>query len=305
MAIPTTRTKEAGHIAIDPEKCTGCGLCAKACKDFSIVMRGGKAALSDAPCFGCIGCGHCMAICPHDAITVTGRTLSPADLFNLPERSRTATHEQVHALLQRRRSIREFTAEPVSRELADSILETARTSPMGLPPSDVHVLVLDSHEKVHAFAQDFCTYLEGMKWFFSDWFLQLMRPFWGKSTDELLRGFAQPLFRVYTENMRQGINLVNYDAPLAMYFYGSPYCDPADPVVAATYAMLAGEALGLGTCMLGGVHPLIQNGRKARRFRERHNIRHKSQEGLFVIFGHPDIRYARGIRRSFAAVDWA
>ena len=43
--------------------------------------------------------------------------------------------------------------------------------------------------------------------------------------------------------MKEGVNLVNYDAPLAMYFYGSPYSDPADPIVAATVAMYAGESL--------------------------------------------------------------
>ena len=41
--------------------------------------------------------------------------------------------------------------------------------------------------------------------------------------------------------MRKGINLVNYDAPLAMYFYGTPYTDSADPIIAAAYAMLAAE----------------------------------------------------------------
>jgi len=67
--------------------------------------------------------------------------------------------------------------------------------------------------------------------------------------------------------------------------------------------MLAGESLGLGTCMLGGVHPFIQNGKKARKFREKYNIRHKSKEGLLVIFGHPAVKYSKGINRTFASID--
>ena len=62
-----------------------------------------------------------------------------------------------------------------------------RTAPIGLPPSDVHVLVLNSRNKVRAFAEEFYTYLEGMKWFVSNWFLALMRQFWGKATDEMFR----------------------------------------------------------------------------------------------------------------------
>jgi hypothetical protein len=104
--------------------------------------------------------------------------------------------------------------------------------------------------------------------------------------------------------MKKGDNLVLYDAPLAMYFYGSPYADPADPLIAATYAMLAGESLGLGTCMLGAVHPMIQNGRKAASFRKKYNIRYTSREGVFVIFGHPAVKYSKGVNRSFAAVDF-
>lgn len=303
MPIPTTRTHEAARVTIDAEKCTGCGLCADVCKDFGIVIREGRAVLSDTPCFGCIGCGHCMAVCPQGAVEVTGRTLSPADIFTLPEARSAAGHDSLLALMQRRRSIREFRDEPVSPEDVRQILQAAMTAPMGLPPSDVHVLVLDSREKVRAFAEDFCLHLEAMRWFFSGWFQGLMRPLWGKAFADLFRGFVRPLFEVYTKNMRRGVNLVTYDAPLAMYFYGSPYADPADPVVAATYAMLAGESLGLGTCMLGGVHPFIQHGRRAAEFRKRHGIRHKSPEGLFVIFGHPAVRYAKGIRRSFASVD--
>ncbi len=96
-------------------------------------------------------------------------------------------------------------------------------------------------------------------------------------------------------------NLITYDAPLAIYFYGSPYCEPADPIVAATTAMYAGESLGLGTCMLGGIHPLIQFGSKAGKFREKYGIKYKSREGLFVIFGYPSVDYRKGIRRTFAS----
>jgi nitroreductase len=102
--------------------------------------------------------------------------------------------------------------------------------------------------------------------------------------------------------MKDGINLVNYDAPLAMYFYGSPYTDPADPIIAATYAMIAAESLGLGTCMMGTVHPLIQNGKSAKQFREDHGKKYTSREGLFVAFGYSAVKYKNGIERTFASI---
>jgi ferredoxin/nitroreductase len=303
MAIPTSRTREAASIRINTEKCTGCGRCVEACSDNSLMIEKGKVVENKSPHFGCIGCGHCMAVCPEGAIEIHGRTLSPADLYDLPPKENCAKYTEVFSLLQRRRSIRKFQDKPVGPEIIQQILDAAATAPMGLPPSDVNVLVFETKEKNRAFAQDFCTYLDGMKWFVSDWFLTIMRPVWGKAINEMFWDFVKPLFKVYTEGMNEGKNLVNYDAPLATYFYGSEYCDPADPIIAATYAMIVAESLGLGTCMLGGIHPMIQNGKRARQFRKRHGIKGKSREGLFVIFGYPAISYSKGIKRTFASVN--
>ena len=303
MAIPTSRTKKAAEISVDPEKCNGCGLCVAVCKDYSLELKNGRVHVSNHSLFGCIGCGHCMAICPSAAISIHGRTLSPDDLLELPTRQGNPSYGSLHNLLTRRRSIREFKDVAVENDTLEKILETAKTAPMGLPPSDVNVLIMDTKEKVETFAGDFCDYLEEMRWFFSDWFLLLMRPLWGKSTDELFRGFLKPLFHAYTEQMKAGTNLVTYDAPAAFYFYGSPFCDPADPIVAATYAMIAAESLGLGSCMIGGVHPFIQNGRKAKKFRQKHGIKYKSREGLIVIVGYPRVKYRQGIRRTFASIE--
>lgn len=303
MAIPTSRTKENGIIKIDGSLCTGCGLCVTVCKDFGLVIENKKAKQSPNPLFGCIACGHCMMICPQQAITIEGRCTSGNDLTEIPLCGESPTYEELLNLLQRRRSIREYKNIPVEKEVINKVIEAAQTAPMGLPPSDVHVLILDSKEKVSTFAKDFCDYLESFKWFVSDWFLNLMRPFWGKSNDEMFRGFVKPCINAYTSRMKRGENIVNYDAPVAIYFYGSAYSDPADPIVAATYAMLAAESLGLGTCMLGAIHPLIQYGKKGKLFREKHGIKHKSREGLFVIMGYPKVNYIKSIKRTFASVD--
>ncbi|HOX78807.1 MAG TPA: nitroreductase family protein [Bacteroidales bacterium] len=304
MPIPTSRTYESGHVVIDQEKCTGCGLCAEVCSDAVIEMIDGKAVATHRnSLFGCIGCGQCMAVCPEGAVSVTGRWISPDDVFPLADRSESASYDSLLKLYQRRRSIRDFKDKPVEPELVEKILQAAVTAPMGIPPSDVNVLVLNSKEKVFQFSKDYCDYLENLKWMVSPLGLLFMRLFYGKENGDMFRDFIKPVINAYTGNMKEGKNIVMYDAPLAFYFYGSPYTDPADPIIACTYAMHAAESLGLGTCMLGAIHPFIQSGGAAKKFREKHGIRFKSKEGLFLIVGYPKVKFRNGIKRTFAGVE--
>ena len=235
-----------------------------------------------------------MAICPEDAILIKGREVASSDFFDLPDREKATGYEQLSALLDRRRSIRKFSNKEIDKETIEKILVAARTAPMGLPPSDVNVMILDSIEKNRAFARDFCEFLGSMQWFVSKWFLAIMRPFWGKVNDEMFRGFIRPMVKLFPRKMREGENVLNYDAPLSMYFYGTPYTDPADPVIAATYAMIAGESLGLGTCMIGSVHPFIQNGKKARLFREKYNIKYQVKGGTDCSLRIPFFKIQKG-----------
>lgn len=86
-----------------------------------------------------------------------------------------------------------------------------------------------------------------------------------------------------------------------MYFYTSPYSGPADAYIAATYAMLAAESLGLGTCMIGSIGPFLK-GNKA--MSVKYGIPPRSTMGLAMIFGYPKFRYSQALRRTFARVNY-
>ena len=298
MPIPTSRTKEAALIHIDETLCNGCNLCVLECPDECLVLVNRKAAPAPTPQFGCFACGHCMAICPEDAITITGRCLGAEDLFDLPPREEAASYEPVLKLFQRRRSTRDFKDIPVDPALINKIMDAVKMAPVGIPPSDVHTMILDNKDKVRGFTEDFVAMLGTMKWIVSPLFITIMRPFWSRTTYELFRDFLRPLVHSYCDGMKKGENYVTYDAPCAIYFYGTPYADPADTSVAATYAMIAAESMGLGTCMLGAIHPFIQSGTAAGKLRSKYGIRFKSRSGLFLIIGYPKFKFRKGIRRN-------
>ena len=62
------RRMEGVEVHIDPEKCTGCGLCFKTCIYDGLRMKKDKASIKQE---NCLGCGRCEMTCPNKAVTVT------------------------------------------------------------------------------------------------------------------------------------------------------------------------------------------------------------------------------------------
>ena len=63
---PAKKCKGLFRYEIDPEKCTGCGICAKNCQVKAITGERRKPHLIDPEI--CVRCGVCFAKCPYSAI---------------------------------------------------------------------------------------------------------------------------------------------------------------------------------------------------------------------------------------------
>lgn len=299
MAVETGRADTSAEVSIEYSKCTSCGLCAIVCKGGTLALKDKKLIIDQNKWFGCMACGHCMAICPSDAITVNGRDLSPSDIMNLPPKKLKASFEHIQALLVSRRSIREFSSKEVGSDVIRKILDATSTAPMGIPPSDVSILVFDSREKMTALKKDMIDILKTWIKSLSPFMLSIMRIYMSREAIKTMKTFVLPLANALVEEDEKGNDLLFYNAPLGMYFYSSVSSDSADPVIACTYAMLVAESLGLGSCMIGTVPPCFKQSKK---LRDKYGIPSKSHQGMMVIFGYPNIHFRKAIKRRFADV---
>jgi NAD-dependent dihydropyrimidine dehydrogenase PreA subunit len=61
--------KNVVTLALDMEKCVGCGLCADVCPHRVFEAEGGKARIAERD--SCMECGACALNCPVSAISVS------------------------------------------------------------------------------------------------------------------------------------------------------------------------------------------------------------------------------------------
>ena len=123
--------------------------------------------------------------------------------MDIPSEENRAGYEELMALMLARRSIREFDDRGVEQEKIDKILVAASTAPMGIPPSDVEVLVVNGKEKVRKFSDDILEYMKSQKWIFSKPALLLMRPLIKKEEYEVLDKFMHPVIEIFEEKEKK------------------------------------------------------------------------------------------------------
>lgn len=286
---------------IDESLCTHCGQCVAICPCWAYEQADEGVRVNEDTAGLCVACGHCMAVCPAKAVTAPG--LDYGAFADLPGGA--ASPEALSALLLRRRSVRAFTDEPVPRDLLQRIVDAAAAAPMCFPPSPVEVTVLPDRTQVAAImpeaAKLFETLAGHMRTAVGRFMLRRMA---GEAAFTLIREYLLPFIGPGLERYRrEETDWVTWGAPALLLFHAPKEAVTAetDCILAASHAMLMGEALGLGTIMLGWATAAIQF---SLALRARYGIQGDSSLHQVLAVGYARHEFQRTIPRTLKSVRW-
>jgi len=220
-------------ILVNQHLCTRSVICSVVCP-MSIVDPADENTLprvreENAP--ACIGCGHCEVSCPSQALLLN---VSPDEKEPLPTGAGSITPDDITFYLKRRRSVRHFTKDPVSKEKIGQVLDIARYAASGGNGQPVEWIVVHDPDKVKKIA--------GLT---IEWMKSLI------NSDHPMSGYVPRLLGAW----EAGYDVACRGAPHLLVAHipeGNPVAS-VDAIIALTHFDVAAPAFGIGTCWGGFV----------------------------------------------------
>ena len=264
--------------------CTGCSLCVSDCSKSAIVLKDGKACA--APGVYCMECGHCIAICPTNAAYLEDYDMSEVVAGSLFQTALDA--DTLMRAIKGRRSVRQYTKQPVEPQKIHNMLEAARFTPTAGNRQALSYAVVEKN-------------LPELKKIAMDSLLEL-----GKN--DLANPSITPITKLYANRFLEmhkkyhesngEIDLLFFNAPVVIVAMGDR---PVDAGMAASNMELMAYAQGLGALFVGFTLRAANNSQAVRDFLG-------VGEGQQVLFsmgvGYPNVDYQRSVPRRKAKVNY-
>ncbi len=280
------------------DKCIRCGQCMMTCPSFVIDMVNEKAAVTRGE--WCIGCGHCAAVCPTEALVFA--ETSPGTQA-LPESGAAASPETLDLLFRERRSVRNYTRNPVPQPILERILEAGRYAPTGTNSQNVHYIVLRSPDQISSLREMTIRFYDGIfskaRGAIGGLMLSLAA---GRRTLKYLRE-SLPKMEVAKKRMKEGKDPLFYQAPVLMLAHAESWdtCSSFNCSVALYHCSLMAHTLGLGCCFNGFLVNAVNHDREIKQWLA---IPSDHQCYAAMTLGYQNVKYRRTVPRDPARVAW-
>ena len=257
------------------DKCIQCDACVNDCPMHIISRNGSVPTVLPESEEQCFRCQHCLAVCPAGAISIFG--LKPEDSLPLVA-GVLPTREQMKTFVRGRRSVRKFRHENVPRELIDALLADLAHAPTGCNDCDLVFSVVDDRREIERFLEQIVSLIENATII---------------DAPEFIRAAVESYRRDKTDFIFRGAPHLLIVSPGT-----KAHCGQEDSVLALAYFELLAQSAGLGTTWCGMLKLAAD---AVQGVRELFGLQ---PDAYFyaMMFGHPDVQYARTVQRDNAAV---
>lgn len=226
-------------IIINEKLCIKCNTCVTVCvtKIIDNHSVSGYPTISDEKSGFCIKCGHCESFCPQKALTLNFLLDDKMDITASEGRIES---QNLSLYIKKRRSVRHFSSETVSKELITKVLDVARYAASGGNSQPVKWLVIYEPSVVQHVA---CLTI--------DWMRTIL------NTSHPLAAYVPVLISAWDN----GTDLISHRAPHLLFAHvpAEPINDPTEAIIALTHFDIAAPSFGIGTCWAGFVIMALEN----------------------------------------------
>ena len=289
---------------IDPERCTGCGLCVDVCPDQTISMRDDKAVVTGKVS---MQCGHCAAICPVEAITVGAIDPAAQEFTTFQVDDRWVEYgksdiRQLVQLMRSRRSCRNYQTRKVPRELLEDLVKVAITAPSGTNSQKWSFTLLPDRSAVLALGEMIGQYFRQLNKLARKTLLRKALKAIGKpGLDDYYHRHAETVAEALQEWDQTGRDRLFHGAPAVIVVGSRPgaSCPAEDALLASQNLLLGAHCMGLGTCLVGFAVSALQQDPKIKS-----GLGIPADEKIYAVIavGYPDKIYQRAAGRKMPTV---
>ena len=278
---------------IDPVKCTGCGLCVKVCPSETISMQDDKARVTGDRS---MQCGHCAAVCPVDAIRVDAIDANSLSFNSFQLGNDWIPHggfdtSGLVQLMASRRSCRNYTEQPIDRDVLEDLVKIGTTAPSGTNCQNWTFTVFPDRGAVMEFGQRIGKFFRNLNRMAEKAVLRKALKLIGKPVlDNYYKEHYQSVKEGLDQWEQHGRDRLFHGATAVIAVASKPGgSNPREDALLATQnILLAAHSMGLGTCLIGFAVEAIEYDPTLKHFLK---IPNEETVHAVIAIGYPDEEY--------------
>lgn len=273
---------EAYQVAIDADRCIGCGACVKDCTTARLKLENGKAVIEQGR--RCMECGHCVAVCPKNAVSMPG--YDETQVCEYDPQSFDVSAGQFLNFLRFRRSIRSFRTQKVERGVWEELLRAGRYTPSGGNRQTCTYLILQEN------LEDF----KDLAWAGLERLAD--KALGGEKVPSILAYYA-PSWKESCQKRREDPedDRLFFNAPAVLVIQSQSMIDSA---LASSNIGLMADAMGLGCLYSGFLGSVAQYDEAAAGYLGIW----APKATVCMLVGYPSVRYFRTVPRKPISIQW-